>query len=181
MQAMKEGMMKRLGLIAGVLVLLVAVGAFAMQGSAKDATGCDGLSTYRQEMIAAARSYGERMAEDGLHGRAIMSLSSDDWRNFAENALAYQRDLKAITPPSWAASWHETQIAYAGMAEQVAALAAESGPLAVAALGPQIDEVATNAADAANATAKTCADFAAFVADWYRFLGVDNPAATPTP
>lgn len=172
--------MKRLGLIAGVLVLLFAVGAFAMQGRAKDAEGCDGLSVYRTEMFAAATAYGKRMDEHGLTGRAVLSLSSDDWRNFADDALAYQRDLKAITPPEWAASWHETQIAYAGMAEQVAALAAESGPLAVAAIGPQIDEVAANAVDAAKETAKTCADFAAFVSDWYRYLGVDEPVATPT-
>lgn len=36
MRGEKEGMMKRLGLIAGMLVLLFAVGAFAMQGSAQD-------------------------------------------------------------------------------------------------------------------------------------------------
>ena len=173
--------MKRLGLIAGMLVLLFTVGAFAMQGRAKDATGCDGLSVYRTEMFAAASAYGKRMDEHGLTGRAVLSLSSDDWRNFADDALAYQRDLKAITPPEWASSWHLTQVAYAGVAQQMATFAAENGPFAITAIGPQIDAVRASAAAAAQTTTRTCADFAAFVSDWYRYLGVDNPAATPTP
>jgi len=171
--------MKRLGLIAGILVLLFAVGVFAMRGSAKDAEGCDGLDAYRTEMFAAATAYSQRMTDDGLNGRAVFSLSSDDWRSFADNALAYQRDLKKINPPEWAATWHQTQIAYAGIAQQMAASAAEYGPFAIATLSDQLDEVLADAVTAAQITAETCADFDVFVSDWYRFLGVDNPA-TPT-
>lgn len=172
--------MRRLVMVAGMIVLLIAGGVFAAQGSAKDAAGCDGLGVYRSEMFAAASAYAQRMTDDGLHDRTIVSLSSDDWQHFAENALAYQRDLKAITPPAWAASWHLTQVAYAGIAQQMSTLAAENGLLAVTAVSPQLDQVAVDAAAAAQTTTRTCADFAAFVSDWYRFLGIDDPAATPT-
>lgn len=172
------------GLAAIAVVLLLLVGAVVNGATAEDAKGCEGLSDYRAAMFKAGRDYLDSRGKDGIEtGRDPFTYSSDDWTKIADHALAYQKALKDIDPPEWAAPWHQAQIESIGLLEQMSRAVAEDGIFAVIAFEKQINDADAKRSEALEAVTKTCADFAQFQRDWDALDGENEqgtPVATPT-
>lgn len=166
-----------------VVAMIVAGGFAAATADAKDAKGCDGLGDYRTEMFKVGRDYLKANSEDGIpFSRELLTYSSDDWTNLAENVLEYQRGLNSIDPPDWAQQWHQTQIEGAGLLEQIGRAAAENGALATVAFSDQAEAIQEQRDAALKAVSKICSQFTEFRYDWDALDGdVDGtPVATPT-
>lgn len=171
---------------AAVLLVVLGFGlTVASRGTtASDKPGCEGLGEYRKAMFVAGRSYIESAEKfaPGWQAREVTSFSSDEWTGFADAALQMQRDLKDITPPPWAKSWHDLQVARSGFSEQVFRTIVRDGLLVAAALLEDGDAIETKLEAAADEISKTCESFAGFVHDWNALDGeIDGtPVATPS-
>src|SRR4051812_31516716 len=122
--------MRRASMIAAVLALLLGgqVVRHFTQSNPSDAPGCQGLADYRTAMFRAERDYLDDITEDGVPaGEEPVTYSSAAWHTIAEDTLSLQTALNAITPPPWAAGFHEVVIARERISEQISASVAEGG------------------------------------------------------
>jgi len=101
---------KFLQMIPVAIMLGALIGAllYATVGtSAKDAEGCEGLSDYRIAMLKAGHEYVDTLTEDGIPpSRDVLTYSSDDWNDLADDVVTMQIALKAIPAPEWVKEWH---------------------------------------------------------------------------
>lgn len=183
-------MIRRVALVLAVLFIVVAVGRLAAEASPiaaistpiTDSLGCDGLTVYQSQMLAAKRSLLAAMAAGDMSpARDPLTYSSDEWRAYAHDVAAYQKALKAITPPPFARAWHEARIEWAGTMEQAAIIASTNGALAAASFGPVIDRLNAQTAKAFTAASAACIDFPEFGRAWDALTTAEaaTPAATP--
>lgn len=131
--------------------------AFAQQ----DAPGCEGLAVYRDAMYAVGRYLNDTSEDAGLtDGRNTQTYSSDDWTTYADIALEVQHRLKAITPPAFAADYHQTMIETFGLLEQIGRAAAKNGFDGLfEQYSDTIDELGQRSLTATAAATAICADF----------------------
>lgn len=178
--------MKRLFSSVGVLAILaVLAGAvFApSRSAAEDAPGCEGLGDYRAEMFKAGRDFLALLDERGVSlSKDPFSYSTDDWIAYAESSLEFQRDLKEITPPAWAAEWHQAKVDLAAIAEQLGKAAEKDGVLAVLMFGDALEKNEAEGNALIATISATCADFQQFTVDWDALDGniKGTPVATPS-
>lgn len=163
--------MRRWGVLLVMAALMLPVGFLAGSpgGQAlarQDAPGCEGLSAYREAMYGVGRHLNDTSAAAGLEDRNIFTYSSDDWTVYAGIALEGQRQLKAITPPDFAADYHRNLIATFGLFEQIGRAAASDGPTVLSDFSDQIDEVNQRNLDTTAAAAAICADFQEVADTW---------------
>ena len=161
-------MLRRVGIGAGVVALfaaMVVIGWLA-SASAEDAPGCDGLSDYREAMMP--------LAPGGYwQDRDPLTISSDEWAEFAEAAVAYQRALRDITPPLWAEEWHQIRVEFVGLAEQVGKAVSTGGIFLALGFVDSIEAMELREADARERAIAACPDFVQFLDEW------DPPDGTP--
>lgn len=174
----------RRSLVLLTALLLFGVGV-TVTGStaATDAPGCEGLSAYRVAMFRLwTTDDGTPVPSAGLKDRDPRTLSSDEWLEIADAALTYQRALRAITPPSFAAAWHQALIESAGLVESMSRSIAKDGIMAAYVYASPIDASNQEIADATTQGSATCADFGAFVRAYDALGDTTNatPAATPS-
>lgn len=145
----------------------------------QDAPGCEGLAVYRDEMYSVGRYLNDASADAGLDdGPSLLTYSSDDWTAYADITLKAQRQLKAITPPAFAADYHQTLIEMFGLLEQIGRTAANNG--AVGLLEPYsdtIDDLQNRQATAILAATASCTDFEEVENTW----GVQSTSASGSP
>ena len=157
-------------------VIFIAInGLAATPGAAKDAKGCEGLGDYREEMFALWSDGPEAWVGD----RDESTLSSDEWLELSGIALEFQRGLKKIDPPEFAAAWHQVAIEHTGLTEQMARAIADGGLLVGLGFKDSYDASEAKREAAVETGAAMCADFDDFVRD-YRALPVEDggtPAA----
>jgi hypothetical protein len=165
-------------LLLGLLVVLGSLSS--LHASAQDAADCGELTSYQDAMLTAGQSYVSAQNESGINGdRDPLTLSSAEWDVMAGNIAALQSELRAIVPPDWAGDWHQAQVERAGLREQMAIAASDSGVLVLEEFD---DSVAANdaAADAAaQAAIQQCTLFLPFQAEWETLEG--QWAAAPVP
>lgn len=149
---------------------------------ADDASGCDGLGKYREAMLKAGRDHQKRLDRDNLNlDRDLATFSSDDWEQFGKDFAKTQKALKKIKAPEFATDWHQTQIEWAGLSEQLAKTAEASGLIAAVALGESFDTLEKDKSAALKIAVARCADFAAFQAEWAALDSTDQGTPSPTP
>lgn len=172
--------MRRTIAAAALVAVLLAGSLFSITADAKDAKGCEGLADYRAAMFQLWRHDGD--GRSIMQDRDPLTLSSDDWLLVAETALEYQRALKKIEVPDFAADWHQARIEAIGLAEQMSRAIAKDGFLVALAFVDSIEASEAKEADAVEAANLICADFAGFVHDFDALDGeIDGtPVATPT-
>lgn len=160
---------------AAVALLFVGlVAGWATPAGAEDAKGCEGLTEYREAIIAAWQG-DEAASTDSANGnRDPMTLSSDEWLLIADGARDYQRVLKEIDPPGFAEDWHQAQIELIGLLEQSSRAAAKDGVFAMFAFAESIEEAEAKEAAAVEAGAAICPDFGDFVQEFAALRG-DEP------
>jgi len=156
------------------VVLIALNGLAATSGAAKDAKGCKGLSDYREEVFALWSN-----SPSGMGDRKPTSMSSDDWLEIADVALKYQRGLKKIDPPDFAAAWHQALIEDIGLAEQMFLAIADGGLFMALGFEELFDEAEEKLEAAVETGDAMCADFSDFARD-YEALG-DEDDGTPSP
>lgn len=179
--------MRRIALLLLLVVpLVVGLLRWLPPATAGDAPGCEGLTTYRAAMLAAGQEFLRAFDDDGYSFAAIesdqvLTYSSDDWTAMADHFLALNRELRDITPPDWAAEWHDLRIQHMGLLEQTLRAIATGGILMGWAFVDPLDELNANAEAAVVAASVTCDNFAAFAYEWDALDGkVDGtPVATP--
>lgn len=153
--------------LAGWLVAQHGLGATS--GSAKDATGCEGLSDYREDVFAL---WSDNSSEE-LRDSDLLSLSSDEWLELADFALEFHRGFKKIDTPEFAASWHQARIESIGLVEQLARSVAQGGFFAALVFEEPIEEAEANLEAAVETGSAVCADFSDFARD-YDALGNED-------
>lgn len=143
---------------------------------------CDGLGDYRKAMFEAGRHYLKAVSDDGIDIDANpMTLSSDDWQALAEDELQYQREIRDVTPPEWAKTWHDLKVQYAGFVQQLDLTAATSGIIAASAMVDELNKLDAQADQAIAAIAQICSEFPAFEHDFDSLDGNIDGTAVPTP
>ncbi|MCG3176901.1 MAG: hypothetical protein MOGMAGMI_01865 [Candidatus Omnitrophica bacterium] len=170
--------MKRVAASAAVVLALVVL---VLPSSADDAPGCEGLGEYREAMLEAAEPMVAFLDETGIVSASPLTISSNIWLAFSEEARAFNERLLEIEPPEWAVEFHRLQLDTTGMQEQSAKAIVESGPMAVLIFEETINDIEERKDSVPAAIAETCPDFAQFAADWDALDGeVDGtPVATP--
>jgi len=104
-----------------------------------------------------------------------MTYTSDDWKVLADVSLAFNRELRKITPPDWAEDWHQALLEETALFEQAIRSIAISGIFAAIAFNDAIEKVQTRLNDLARDYASFCPDFAAMNEEF------GSTDATPTP
>jgi hypothetical protein len=167
-----------LRLLLGLLIVLGSLSS--LQVSAQDTARCDELTTYQDAMLAAGQTYVAAQSEDGIDGdRDPLTLSSAEWDAMAGNNAALQAELRVIVPPDWAGDWHQSQVERAGLQEQMAIAASDSGVLVLEEFD---DSVAANAAaadESAQAAIQQCTLFLPFQVEWETLEGQWSAAPEP--
>lgn len=159
--------------IAVIVLAVLAVAALALPSSADDAPGCDGLAEYREAMLSLPLPI---EADDNA-----FTMSSSDWLAYAESSLEFHDLLADVTPPEWAADWHEARLDAFGFREQLGRMVAENGVMVLLGFDDTVNDLIENSDKAEASAIDTCPDFAAFAYEWDALDGdVDGtPVATP--
>lgn len=157
--------MNRRGFVAG-LGSLVTVGVIgASRVTAQDRQGCEGLAEYQTDMDDASNEF-RNSWRDEFNSRFAETFSSDEWGIYADLFLQLQRDLKAITPPTWAYNWHNNRIGYVGIIEQVGKAVSVSGIFASIVFSDAIERIKTQEVEAVRDAESVCFDFRDWAATW---------------
>ena len=168
-----------------LLMALVVLAVVLVPGSVRagDAPGCEGLEQFRADIMP----IGEKWADD-LKALGVsdldwdpLTMSSDDWQDYADIALSANRELKGIDTPDWAADWMAVQLDTTALQEQIGKAAAAGGSLAIIAFSSSIDTINQRDDESRKTTIAHCAEFAQFVYDWDALDGQIDGTPVPTP
>lgn len=171
--------MKRVlaGLIVAVLVLS------PLPTNAADAPGCEGLEQFRADLFPIGERWADELQAIGIHGADWdpLTLSSDDWRTYADISLEIHRDFLDVTAPEWAADWLQVRVDGTALQEQIGKAVADGGILLVLGFNDASEAIDQRDDEAKAAAIAHCADFEQFAYDWDALDGeVDGtPVATP--
>jgi hypothetical protein len=133
---------------------------------------CDGLPSYRTAMLKAGKRWIKGMERDGLAGRSTQTYSDADWEAYAARASRLLSDLRKIDPPTFAASWHDAMVDSAHLKVNFARSASLVGfDFTADYLANRVAATTTEVADARQAAAASCSDFAAFNQEWTNLDG----------
>jgi hypothetical protein len=176
--------MKRVFGMIGTLLLIVVLASRAVSAnpstSATPAASCEGLDAYAAAMLKAGTVWADAMKQERFFERDIQTFSNPEWIIFAEISEALQTAIKQITPPPFAAAWHQTQIEALGLRSSFARTVATNGLFAALAFSDQIDKSEAEVIKQRRQAEAACPAFADFHRQWDLLDGnIDRVDATP--
>jgi hypothetical protein len=176
--------MKQIAGVIGMLALiatLVGHTASARQNSNSiSAASCEGLVAYAAAMLKAGTVWADAMKQERFFERDATTFSNPEWITFAEIYEALQTAIKQITPPPFAAGWHQTQVEAMGLRSSFARTVATNGLFAALAFSDQIDKSEAEVIKQRRQAEAACPAFAGFHRQWDLLDGhVDRVDATP--
>jgi len=149
---------------------------------AGDAPGCEGLEQFRAEIMPIGEQWSQELSAANLDSsRSPATFSSDDWLDYAEIALTYNKELKAIDAPDWLDEWLQVRIEATGLQEQIGKAAAEGGMFVILGFSEQADDLSRREDEVKTAAITRCPDFAQFAYDWDALDGEVEGTPVPTP
>lgn len=169
-----------------VVTMISLLSALPISGrfTAAQTPECFGFDAYREEMFVAGLAFVADLQANGVGPHGILQeFSSADWTAFGEVNLRLRDALSAISPPIWAAPWHEVTVTRYGLIGEVSDAAAKGGYGAVELFKSRLENVNLELTESISVASETCEAFKQFTDNWFMLttMGQVSVAASLVP